>query len=425
MRKLPLQILHSNLLQCSVDNVGLIMILNAFALGILLISGWTMSSARMSKAGISQAHSKPIAEMDFELVNGRIYVPGKIKGHAVRVILDSGSGPNAVDLRLSENWNLKSTGRFYVTGVGPKTVFGRVVGDEEVRIGGIATSLSCAVPLDALTNSEGRAIQCIVGFPFLKEHVVEVDYARKHLKVFGKKTTQTPPGTAVPVQLVDGIPYLDANMSLGAISYKVTALIDSGSTSVSLSERFTKQHAITVPTTPAIQAGGGVGGIYCLKEFRLTSVNFMGIDLANPVANMQVAAKGVLGSESTFDLLIGFPLLERYVVTYDYPENRIYFDPNFKIFEPFLANRTGLTIRAYGHDLRSYRVDDVVKGSSAAKAGMKVGDFIERIDGLSTSKISLSTLRDQFDASTKLSWNLLVRRGIKVIEVNVKAQEII
>ena len=401
------------------------MILKAFALGILLSSASAKPSVSVSKEGRSQTRSKPVAEMDFELVNGRIYIPGEINGHAVRVILDSGSGPNAVDLRLSENWNLKSTGRFHVTGVGPKTVFGRVVGDEEVKLGGIASSLSCAVPLDALTNSEGRAIQCIVGFPFLKEHVVEVDYAKRHLKIFGKKVPRTPPGTAISVRFVDGIPYIDAKMSLGSVTYRVTALVDSGSTSVSISERFTKQHAITVPTTPAIQAGGGICGIFSLKEFRLTSVNFMGIDMANPVVNMQVAAKGVLGSESTFDLIIGFPLLERYVVTYDYPENRIYFDPNFKIFEPFAACRTGLTIRAYGQDLRSYRVDDVVQGSSAAKAGIKVGDFIEKIDGQSSSKISLSNLRDQFDSPTKSSWSLLVRRGNKVVEVNVKAEEII
>ena len=68
---------------------------------------------------------------------------------------------------------------------------------------------------------------------------------------------------------------------------------------------------------------------------------------------------------------IGSGLLKRFVVTFDYSRQRIYFARHARSGEADRFDRSGLWIN---RDRAGYRIDGVVNGSPAAEAGLREGD---------------------------------------------------
>jgi len=58
----------------------------------------------------------------------------------------------------------------------------------------------------------------------------------------------------------------------------------------------------------------------------------------------------------------------------------------------FNVDRSGMDILATGHELKQYIVSSVLPGSPAAKAGLKKGDFIKKVVGLSSNILSLDQI---------------------------------
>src|SRR5690349_11038115 len=98
----------------------------------------------------------PVAELDFEMVGGRIYVPGEVNGHKTSVILDSGAGSAVMDLELANDWKLASAGQVPVGGIGKDPVMGKLLTDANANVAGLKTGVQIAIPLDSLAKAEGR-----------------------------------------------------------------------------------------------------------------------------------------------------------------------------------------------------------------------------------------------------------------------------
>jgi C-terminal processing protease CtpA/Prc len=82
--------------------------------------------------------------------------------------------------------------------------------------------------------------------------------------------------------------------------------------------------------------------------------------------------------------------LSRYLVTLDFPNNRIYLKPGKRIFGPDPLDLSGLSICRDGSNVVVWNVDTA---SPAFVAGLKKGDQILTVNGKSTSEIDLLQLR--------------------------------
>ena len=105
----------------------------------MFLAGVAVFSASFSSfANTLQVGPKPLAEMDFEMVNGRIYVPGTVNGHRTSIIIDSGAEVCAVDLALAGRWHFTTIGKVTADGSGANKAQGKALVGVSANIGGIS-----------------------------------------------------------------------------------------------------------------------------------------------------------------------------------------------------------------------------------------------------------------------------------------------
>jgi len=394
-------------------------------ISIMLALSALADAGRATHLETQKQVQKPIAELNFEIVNGRIYIPGKLNSHPIWIILDSGAGPSTVDSGLAESWKLKTYGRVTIDGTGQKPVYGKQVEGASATFAGITIPVTFAIPLDSLSNLEGRHVQAIIGHDLFKEHIVEIDYARQHIRIFGKNVQMPPLGTAVSIKLVDRVPIIPTSLLINGKQFKVGTLIDTGARSSSMTMKFLKDHPLKVASSERTITGAGLGGMTYGRIFRPESLTVGSVTLQNPSVDLTEAKKGALGADSDFEFLAGADILHRFTITFDYPHKRIFLDPNTDLFEPFEEEKTGMVIDAYGEEFSLFKVVYVMKGSAADVAGIRAGDSVDAIDGKPAASYSLYKLRLLFKESGVKGWDLRLKRGGKDINVSLAAKSII
>jgi hypothetical protein len=117
---------------------------------------------------------------------------------------------------------------------------------------------------------------------------------------------------------------------------------------------------------------------------------------------------------------ISLNLLSRFVVIFDFPHNSMYVKRGIRFEEPefFEPDRSGLVILR-----RSGRIfiDSVASGTPASRAGMRAGDVIESVDGMTADNIHLMSLRYQLCVKGK-SLRFVVASGSEKREVVIKLE---
>lgn len=381
--------------------------------------------ATIAQDAAAAARPAPIAELECEQVNGRLYVPMDVAGHRISAVLDTGAGASLLDLALAEEWKLPSTPGLKAHGAGSAVIEGRILEDVTAQIGGVGTSLPYALPLGPLAEMEGRPMQAIIGLELFAQHVVEFDYAARRVRLYDKDAEFTPKGAVLPLRLVEGRPQTTALVTIDGEERSLDAMIDTGASNSGLSARYLAAHPLDAPTTPSCTIGGGIGGAVKGRLFRPDSVQLGDLRCARPVLSMAESTEGMWGSDSKFELLVGADMLGRCRVIVDYPRQRLLVEPGPDAQRPFDADRSGLGLRAHGEDLRTFVVFDVLAGSAAEAAGVQAGDVIESIDGRPARELELQELRKVFRAPDAKSWTLKLKRGEAAVEVKVEARAVI
>jgi len=388
----------------------------------VILAGTSLSGKSSRIATPSQG---PIAELDFEIVGGRIYVPAEVNGHKLSAVLDSGAGSSVLDTDLADRWNLPSGGKIAVQGGGNAMVGGKFLTKTVISVAGITEPIPIAIPLHPLDRMEGRHIESILGFHFFQTHVVEIDYQKRHLRIFNSSSNFMPTGVPQPIRIEGSLCHTTVGMTIDNDHYSLESIIDTGATGPALTTKFLDAHPLNVARTPLAEIGAGVGGSSRGQKFRPNSIQIGSILMQRPIVAMTESGGGVVGKISSFDLLLGAEVLQRFVITFDYAYSKVYLVPNLDAFRPFDADKTGLRVLAEGADLRIYRIKGVLPGSSAEKSGVKVDDVIESVDNLPASNYTLQELRELFRSPAAKEWKLGIRRDDAQLTISLEAKSII
>lgn len=369
----------------------------------------------------------PIADLAFEMVGNRIYLPAKLNGVSISAIFDTGAGGSAVDLGIADDRKLPGNGRVRVGGVGTAEVTGRILEGASLEIGGQKHPVTYAIPFASLSQAEGRKLELIVGYDFINRFLFEVDYAAKRMKMYTAGTKFPNPGTEIPIRIVNGHPHIRAKIKLGGTQHDVEAMIDTGASGGGLTGRFTKEASIptSVKTTPSTVIGGGVGGFVTGRFLRLDEVDLGGIKVRNPVVSVNEVKGGANGENAAYDYLLGGEILKRFTFTIDYANNRIFLRPNADFPRPFEADKTGIRLVAVGPDLRELSITGILSGSSAEAAGLKVGDKVVSINGMGVVTRTLQEWREYLRESGQASFDFVVERDGRPMTVKVEARAVI
>jgi hypothetical protein len=134
-----------------------------------------------------------------------------------------------------------------------------------------------------------------------------------------------------------------------------------------------------------------------------------------------------LDTDITFDRdgLLGNQLLERFVLTIDYPRERLYLSPGRRIDQRFRFDRSGMSLLASGRDLRTFVVMNVIPGSPADLAGLKSGDVIKSFNGWGSTWLELGTVVSKLMGKPDRQIRLKVWRDQQLLSFSFKLRELI
>jgi predicted aspartyl protease len=275
----------------------------------------------------SQA-ATPEAEVPFELIRNEIVVAVRINGQGpLRVLLDTGTSPSAIDRAAAIKLGLTLTAPGVGSGAGPETIDVHETSFERLELGGLKAErvAALAVDLSGLATQLKQPVVGVLGYSLLRDRIVQIDYPRGHVRFFDSSVaTSDVPGKVVtlPFRLgKEDAPLLDGVTIKGR---SLTALLDTGSSGMLL-----------LPTIVARRMGlhreigraksshaAGYGGKFSLRQGKIDRVQIGSLVIADPEAAFDDSPDEP-GRE--YDVNLGNRLMKQFVVTFDYRKKRVSF----------------------------------------------------------------------------------------------------
>ena len=277
-------------------------------------------------------------------------------------------------------------------------------------------------PLATFARVEGVSSSGMIGYEVFKRFVVRVDYENSLLTFTNPAVfTYTGKGTVVPFVFNAHIPQVDG--SIDGIPGKFD--IDSGSrASLDLLAPFAEKHQLKDRYAAKVEAvtGWGVGGAARSQVTRAKELRLGDVRVASPVTELSLQKKGAFVDPYVAGN-VGAGVLKRFNITFDYRNQKLFFEPNANDARPDVFDRSGMWLNSADS---AFEVIDVIAGGPADKAALRDGDRIVAVDGKQAESIALPDLRARFrtDApGTKV--RLKVQSGDTTREVVVTLKDLV
>ena len=329
-------------------------------------------------------------EVPFTYEGYLIVVEGKINDKPARLILDTGAGAGLFTPKSAEKLQLKNMGQTLVGGGGEKLVPAKIT-STKIEIGGAVQEKQLGVILDLPSGAKADT-DGIVGYPFLRNYVVQIDYAAQKVRFLEPASfSPDPKAQMLPMNLRMNIPEIPGKIDglTGALrvdtGYSGTLTFTSPTvTKNALDQKYTKKVETVI--------GQGVGGATMGEMTRVKSLELGKWIVPNVVTGLSHDKSGALADSGTIALL-GGEVLSHFTVTLDYPKGRFYLTPNANFKNPFVFSRVGFSGLFEGE---GYKVLTIVPGGPAESVGLQKGELVLSINGTPAKQLGLSGSRELF-----------------------------
>lgn len=331
---------------------------------------------------------------------------------SLNFILDTGSGGISLDSTTTRELNIptKPSDRTIRGIAGIKTV--EFAYNHTLKLPGLQVdSLNFHVnDYELLSGVYGVKIDGIIGFSFFSRYIVRINYETSQVEVFTNGTFKYPKGGFMLRPTIAGLPMQYANLKEGR-DVVARFFLDTGAgVCLMLSEEFVKDSAVISPKRKRyVTVTEGIGGkkemsLTILKEFKLGPYKFKKMPVFIFEDEFNLTNYPFLGG------LIGNDLLRRFNIVLNYAAREFHLSPNSHFRDPFDYSYSGLGLVATATDIR---VTDIIPGSPADIAGLKVDDIIIGMENnLSSNLNSYKTLLQQQGSKLKL----IIKRNGELME---------
>ncbi|HMH44167.1 MAG TPA: retroviral-like aspartic protease family protein [Pyrinomonadaceae bacterium] len=280
-----------------------------------------------------QSAKAPI-EVPFEFVAKQIIVQAKIGGKGpFNMLIDTDTDPSAIDSATAKELGLDVGAKGSVaTGGGTEKNVVYPTRLPTVEVGAVTARdvLAATIDLKQLSDRIGKPIQGVLGYSFLKDRIIQIDYPNSKIRFF----TESPyprislaPNTVniivFPLRREDGDVIID---SVFINNEKMRATLDTGSSS----------SFILTPEAVAIlrlddqadegKASTSVGynGEFANKSGLLKSVRLGRVSLESVPATFWLPNTG--HDKKTFQVNIGNAFFEDFILTFDFRGKIVVFE---------------------------------------------------------------------------------------------------
>ena len=273
----------------------------------------------------------------------------------------------------------------------------------------------------------GRPYQGTIGNDVLADAVVEIDYARQTVRLYDPATYQYPgKGKSFHLNLASGEPVVQAKFSetngkTFEGNFAVATALDA---SIVISGKFGQAHHLHFAHTKTIPATDiELGGVQQPVFARIMQVSVGPYDIRDPIA---VFSRGDSPADANSRLAgeLGSRLLRRFIVTFDYPHQRVFLDPSSDFRADDLEDMSGLAILATGSNLKTFEVAEVRSGTPGADAKIQKGDVIAGVDDEAAADLTLAAIRKLFrQPGTK--YKLLIQRNTETFTATLQTRRLL
>jgi hypothetical protein len=258
------------------------------------------------------------------------------------------------------------------------------------------------------------------------DHAVEIDFSSSTIRLYEDvEDLPRDPGHEFHLAFTMGIPVLEAEIAVDDSLVPVTLIADTGVNSPLLVFPYSGS-GLSAPDN-AVQTRTGVlseglsgdihGKIGRVARLKLGPYDFSGVVAAFPTRKSMGHAD-VLGQNG----FVGTGLFKRFSVVFDYPNERLFLDPNATYGERFEWNMAGL-LMAVNRD-GFIQVKDVVEGTSGDLEDLRPNDVIVALEGSDVRELDSESVHRLFnEEGARL--HLDVQRGSDRLEVTLTLRRIL
>ncbi len=439
----------------------------------LIFLGIFISCVIVSAQGKFHMNKVKSDRINFQLINNLIVFPVEVNGVELSFLLDTGvSKPIIFNfLNISEGLQINQAERINIRGLGEGEAIEALRSKKNIfKIGeAINVNQDLFAVFDPAFNFAPRlgvAIHGIIGYDFLKDFVVEINYAHKYIRLinpeyFKKRSCRK--CEEFDLEFMNNKPYIKGHAKVAQTEVPVKLLIDSGgSDALWLFEDALNNLPLPDKHFEDFLGLGLSGRVFGkrtkINGFRLKSFELNKVNAAFPDSTSTSYARKHKDRNGS----ISGEVLKRFNVVFDYSNRTVQLKPNRYFREKFHYNKSGIVlehdgVRAVkiarktvtkssfvnsnnesvaqfglnlsgGYDFKlaqSFKIVELRHDSPALKAGLEIGDIILSINGKGAHNLSLQELTQIFYGTEGKTIKLLVdRRGVQ-LKYKFKLEELL
>ena len=398
-------------------------IITAIAFVALILAASTVSEAqnrRKRSQGVPLVSSRftagDSAKIPVELDNNIIFVRARVDGsRPLKFIFDTGASVSVVNADLIGELKLKVEGQADGTATGGAIHVGLVNGVSlSVEVAEVTNQIVATLALD---KSPCVQFDGIIGYDFINQFIVEIDYPNSMINLYNPKTyTYSGDGKVVPLSLAGRRTPLVATDILLAEDRSIVSKLEldtGGDSAFVFTSAFVKKNRLVESLSTNIKGTGvGAGGEQKRVVARVKRIQLGSFMLDGPIVNLEQDAEDG-GKEG--DGIVGGEVLRRFKVILDYAHQRMILEPNSAFKEPYEAAMSGILFGSNEEDCKNFKVQGVEPNSPAAAAGLQPGDIITAVDGKAIEKLSSDEFERLWLQNGK-EIKLTIKRGTEILE---------
>ena len=309
--------------------------MKSFVASLKMKSATVVSLLLLAYLGHAMAQTaKAPVEVPFEFVNNQIVLQVKIGGKGpFNVLLDTDTDPSAIDTVTARELGLQVGSRGAPAsggGTETNTVFPTKLPTVEVGSLTARDVIAATVDLTKVANRIGKPIHGVLGYSFLKDRIVQIDYPNSKLRFYAESPHPrilSAPNTvntiAFPFRREDGVVMIDSVFINGE---KMKATLDTGSsgtfilTPAAVEILGLEEQARDGQTEKSV----GYNGEYERKVGILKSVRLGRLAIDSAPATFWLPGTG--HDKKTFQVNIGNGFFQDFVMTFDFRNKIVVFE---------------------------------------------------------------------------------------------------
>jgi len=285
-------------------------------------------------SSLSAQTAKPTAEVPFEFVHNQIVVRANIGGKGpFNLLIDTNTDPSAIDSATAKELGLEVGSKGSVaTGGGPEKNVVYPARLPSVELGTVTARdvLAATISLSKISDRIGRPIHGVLGYSFLKDRIIQIDYAHTVLRFYAESPyphVSLAPNTvnviAFRMRREDGDVLIDSVFVNGE---KMVAALDTGASSTfTLTPEATALLGIEGEALKdAPQTSIGYNGVHQTKQGVLKSVRLGRMTIDSPQAAFWLPDTG--HDKKKFQVNIGNGFFQDFLMTFDFRNKMVVFE---------------------------------------------------------------------------------------------------